>query len=892
MIGRTVSQYRILDRLGEGGMGVVYKAEDTRLRVLRALKFMAPHAVADQGARARFLREARAAATLEHPNICPVHEIGEDDGHTFIVMSYLDGETLRARIRRGGPLPVVEALRVAIDVGEALRAAHARGITHRDIKPDNIMLTATGQAVVLDFGLAKPADGSEITRSSATIGTAAYMSPEQALGAPADTRSDIWSFGATLQEMLTGRPPFRADSTPALLYAIVNEQPEPLRRALGGAPDSVVAIVERALAKEPADRYQDSGQMLDDLRTAHAGEVSAKRLLARRLDRRRRTTIRVAVALMACAAIAAAAGYLFGRRGGAPATRQTRHFTIALPPSDNLSSQGDQIMTFSPDSRRLVYRALRDGRAGLFEQDLTLREPRLIPGTEGGRAPFFSPDGAWLAFFAKEKLYRVPAAGGSPLALCDAPSAVAGCWGESGWIVFESGESASGLMKVPARGGRAEPVVTPAIDREQGRHHFPSFLPGGRTLLTLLWTGYNYERTRLALVDLASGRASVLGEAHSAPRYVPTGHIVYTMGHSVMALPFDTRRLRPRGSPYPVMELGSGFGLPAYCIATDGTFAWLDLQPDPAQTIGPKHDSTPVWVDRRGRVERLGAPPRPYVFPNLSPNAARVAFSIFGETQVENWILELDRGTLTRLTFDGNEHLPVWSPDGQRLAVASTDTGAPNIYLMDTDGGERRDRLTTSPYHQCASSFSPDGRYLVYGEFHPETSFDLWILDLAGDRQGHPLIVTRFGELHGMVSPDGRAIAYTSDATGQNEIYAQPFPALGRRVQISEGGGCMPMWSRDGTELFYCQTGTDPDTHAMEIQRVLSVPVEDPATLRFGTPRMLFAGKYKYHGASRPNYDVAPDGQRFLMLVSGDPATPLRTIDIELNWFSRLQRDR
>jgi serine/threonine-protein kinase len=891
MIGRMVAQYRILDRLGEGGMGVVYKAEDTRLRVLRALKFMAPHAVADPEARARFAREARAAATLEHPNICAVHEIGEADGHTFIVMSYLEGETVRARLRRVGRMPLPEALRVAIEVSEALRAAHARGITHRDIKPDNIMLTAAGPAVVLDFGLAKPSEGSEVTRSNATLGTAAYMSPEQVLGAPADPRSDVWSLGVTLQEMLTGHPPFRGDSTPALLYAIVNEAPEPLLRALSDAPDSVVAIVERALAKEADDRYRDAEQLLDDLRAAHAGEVSSRRLFARKIARRRRIGIRVAAALAVCAMAATAIGFRLGRRTAPPENAETRHFSISLPDSDVLASPGMQVMAFSPDSRRLIYRALRNGKASLFQQDLTERQAAVIPGTENGRCPFFSPDGRWLAYFAGGKLIKVPTSGGSAITLCEAPSDVAGSWGGAGWIVFESGESESGLMRVSERGGRAEPVITAIATPGQGRHHYPFFLPGGRALLTLLWTGALYERTNLALVDLKTGHTTVFGEAHSAPRYVATGHVVYTLARSVMALPFDLRRLRPRGAPYPVMELESASGLSAFCIAPDGTFAYLTAKGDPTSSIGPLPDRTPVWVDRQGRIEPLDAPPRPYVFPNLSPSGARVAFSIFGEKRVENWIFERERSTLTRLTFQGNEHLPVWSPDGRQLAVASADTGAPNLYLMQADGSDARKRLTTSPYHQCASSFSPDGRYLVYGEFHPRTGRDIWVVDLVGDRRGRPLLVTRFAEQHGMVSPDGAAIAFTSDASGQEEIYAQPFPGLARRVQVSVDGGCLPMWSRDGTELFFCQRGPNRDTGQIEILRVLSVTVDDPAELRFGAPRQLFEGHFKDHDASRPNYDIAPDGRRFLMLMSGAPNAPERTIDIELNWFSRLRSD-
>ncbi len=908
MIGKTLAHYQILAQIGAGGMGVVYRARDTRLDRDVALKLLPDDVTSDPERLARFRKEARLLASLNHPGIAAIHGIEESEGQLFLVLEYVHGETLAARLKRGRPT-VPEGLLLLRDIAVALAAAHAQGVIHRDLKPANVMIEPDGRVRILDFGLAKSlaslhaerraadtgaratselsaaatTESVTVTESGRIVGTVSYMSPEQAKGEASDRRADVWAFGCVMYEVLTGKRLFDAPTITETLAAILKEEPD-WEKLPAGVPDVARSLLRRCLRKDRDRRLHDLADAaieIDEVLDLLAHPVPTARQAPRR-------SARWVLMLAPLLAASLCAGFLARGYLGKQEPHDVKQLAITLPATDALALDQAVGLALSPDGRRLVYLARRDGRLQLFLREMDGRDASAIPGTEGADYPFFSPDGAWVAFYASGVLKKASLERGTVLPLCEAPSFSGGAWGADGTIVFSGGRQGPSLFTVPAAGGTPRPLDVRIEGPAGTMLFFATPLPEGKGILAVTSTNFIYEPKRIVAIDPAQGTLNAIAEGSGRPVYLPTGHVVFARGGSLVAVPFDIRRLEPRGDPFVVSEETSSARIVEIALALDGTLAYV-LEEDLNAASGSLPEYTPVWVDRAGRIEPLGAPSRRYVFPNLSPDGKHVAFSIMGDEEITDWIYSLERGTLSRLTLSGNDHLPIWTPDGKRITYASDLGGPPNIYWMAADGTGEPERLTWSEFHQCPCSWSPNGRYLLYADFSKETSSDILFLDMDGDRQPQRFRATNAYESHGMVSPDGGWVAYTSSLSGQVEVYVERFPAGGNRVQISVDGGNSPMWSPIGNELFYWGSAP-PESGADENRvRVYAADIQTHGPLSVGKPKVLFDGEFLPHGAARPNYDVTRDGQRFLFLMAGEAAIPVREIHVVLNWGRRLR---
>ena len=917
MIGGTISHYRITEKLGEGGMGVVYKAEDTKLDRTVALKFLAGHLLNDEEAKARFLREAKAAAGLHHPNICPVHEIDEAEGRTFLSMAFLEGEPLEARIERG-PLSLKEALDIGRQIAEGLEAAHAKGVVHRDIKPANVMVDAKGHATIMDFGLARLTEASRLTRADQTMGTVAYMSPEQAQGMEVDSRSDIWALGIVLYEMVTGARPFKGEYDQALLYEIVHQEPEPLTGLRTGLPIELELLVDKCLAKDGSSRYQNAADLIVDLRTlaqklflgrsralsvtgavagggatAHGRTTVHPGVADQTAPANNRTRdARVSWGVAALAAVAALSVAFIHFTESGPPLEATR-FSIQAPDGVRFRSHAAEI---SPDGRKLAF----IGSSGPGAQLLWVRamdslEARPLAGTEGVVHPFWSPDSRFLGFFANNKLKKIDITGGAPQILCDAPSPRGGTWaqgpdGSKGVIVFAP-RATGPLQRVSDAGGEPIPVTTLG-DAESGQgvsHRYPHFLPDGTHFLYAAGLIGSREVYVASLDDRStqepgSKRNVPLLRDHTTVRYAPPspghskGYLLFARDYSLMAQEFDPRRLELDGQPFPIAEgvrANAGANPSDFSVSQTGLLAY-------GGRGGVSHQL--VWFDRQGR--RLGSVGEPAAHGaiSLSPDSDRVAVSLFAEAaRTDIWIHDLDREVMSRFTFDpASEWTHAWSPDGARLAFSSTrGGGSADLYVKATSGAGQPELLLKTANVKGPLDWSRDGSLLLFREQSPDTRWDLWVLPLEGNREPVPYIQTKFAESTGQFSPDDRWVTYVSDESGQSEIYVQPYPADGSKWQISTGGGLQPRWSADGKELFYLSAD----------RRMMVVEVEAQETFRPGVPSALF--DVPEFNDLRPDifyhYDVSNDGRRFLIDVAAGESGRV-PVTVVLNWQAELGR--
>jgi len=881
--GTRLGPYEIVAPLGAGGMGEVYRARDTRLDRSVAVKILPSHLSGNPILQQRFDQEAKAISSLNHPHICALYDVGHQDGTNYLVMEYLEGETL-AKLLEKGPLPPAQALKYGVEIADALDKAHRQGIVHRDLKPGNIMITKSGTKL-LDFGLAKAAAPlasgatltaaitrtTPVTHQGTIVGTFQYMSPEQVEGKELDTRSDIFSFGAVLYEMVTGQRAFPGKSQLSVASAILEKEPAPISTLQPMTPPALERAIRRCLAKEPDDRWQTARDLELELKwIAESGSQVTQSPTAsvRRAPRWRALTLSVA-ALLLGAAIAGLATWNLKPSPPGPVSRTV----ITLPPGQQLAGLEQPAVALSPDGSQLAYVAIQGTIQQIYLRAMDGLEARPIPGTEGAVGPFFSPDGQWLGFFSGQKLKKVPLSEGTTQTLNDAVLTQGASWSSKEVIAFKH-QGISAFQQVAAGGGTPQPLTS--VGKGEIGQRWPDFLPGGAAILSVVTaSSFDWSNTEIIVQSIGTGARRNLIRGGTQPRYAASKHLIYAQGGTLMAVPFDPQGLTVTGTPVPVVDgvlQSSTSGAAQYSLSSTGSLVYVCGEFQSAQR-------RLVWVTRNGAEQTVTAPVRTYLFPRLSPDGRTVAVGV-SERETHIWLYDLARETSTRFTFEGIvNHNPTWTPDGKRIAFNSDKDGETSIYWQLTDGSGGLERLTTSPYPNIPMSWSSDGQLLAFIESNPTTGSDIWVLRLS-DRKPQPFLQTTFNESVPRFSPDGHWLAYISNESGRFEVYVQPYPGPGGKLQISTEGGTEPVWNRNGRELFY-RSG----------DKMMAVDISTKPNFAAGKARMLFEGRYERTPATSPNYDVSPDGQRFLMLKPSQQEAPAPTqINVVLNWFEELKR--
>ena len=885
--GTKLGPYEIVGPLGAGGMGEVYRAKDTRLDRVVAIKVLSAHLADRPDLRGRFEREARTIASLNHAHICTLYDVGHQDGMDYLVLEYLEGETLAQRLLKG-PLPLDQVLRYGIEIADALDKAHRKGVTHRDLKPRNIMLAESGSKL-LDFGLAKlrqeaapttplselTTGQDSITAQGTIIGTLRYMAPEQIEAGQVDGRTDIFAFGLVVYEMATGKRAFDGKSQASLIAKILETDPPPISSLQPMTPPALNRLVMKCLAKEPERRWQAASDVCDELKwIVESGTQAAIATAAASPGQWnwRKTLVWATGGLAACVLVGLAAWNL----KPTPALAVS-HTVITLPADQRLAALDQPALAVSPDGRNIVYVAVQAGTRQLFLRPLSSQEVKPIAGTEGAVAPFFSPDSQQVGFFADGKLKKVPVNGGVPLTLASAPSPRGASWSSEGTVALQSAAGRSlGLQQISQEGGSLQPLTR--LSTRDPNHGWPEILPGSKGVLFAYSSTFGaWNRAQIAVQAPGLSEPKYLAQTGTQPRYAETGHLLFVQSGTLMAAPFDARRLALTGTAVPALEgvmESATTGAAQYCVSATGTLVYLAGGVVASQ-------SRLVWVSSKGEEQLLAVGPHDYEFPRISPDGRRVAVTIAEEEQ-QIWVHDIFKDTVTRLTFEGNSNSnATWSPDGARIAFGSNQAqpGPNNLFWVPSDGSGRAERLLTSDYTQSPNSFSPDGQLLAFVETNPETGRDIWVLRLS-DRKAQPFLRTPSEETAPAFSPNGRWLAYSSNESGRREIYVQAYPGPGGKWQISTDGGQEPVWNPRGGQLFYRSEG-----------KMMAVDVDTKSGFSTGKPRMLFDGPYLPTGASFPYYDVSPDGQRFLMLKPLDSQTAVPTqINVVLNWFEELKQ--
>jgi Tol biopolymer transport system component/predicted Ser/Thr protein kinase len=892
--GTKLGPYEILGAVGAGGMGEVYRAKDTRLERIVAIKVL-PETLKDKPElRERLEREAKTISSLSHPNICTLYDIGEQEGVSFLVMEYLEGETLEQRLGRG-PLPPEQTLRIAVEIAEALEKAHRQGITHRDLKPGNVMLTKSG-AKLMDFGLAKLTDepppmatalsemtthARKLTAEGTIIGTLQYMAPEQLEGQEADARTDIFGLGEVIHEMATGKPAFSGKTKASLIASILSSEPPPISTVQPMTPPALDRIVKRCLAKDPDERWQSASDLAAELRWIAEGGSQAGIPAPEARSRRVKFRLASAIALVASlAAIAFAIAYFV------VATRPATVIHAQIPPPEKavLDFTGDfgGPPVLSPDGRRLVFCAhTPESLKALWVRQLDSDTAQHLDGTDGAFFPFWSADSRFIGFFAEGKLKKISASGGPVTTLADAPNPRGGAWSRDDIILFTP-DFRDALYKIGAAGGRAVPVTT--LDpTKHTTHRWPFFMPDGKHFVYLATnhSGGSREQNGIYFGSLDGKENKLLATTEGSAQFA-SGFLLFQSQAALVAQPFDPSRGVLSGEPVPVAEkvqYDSGVWRSLFTVSENGILAY--------QAGSARLGTELVWFDRTGKqAGKVGERER-YSDPRLSPDGKRLAVTV-GDPLTNIWVFDLDRGTKTRLTFDTATHnMPTWSPDGGRVAFTSRSGPAAggnfgaSLHAKASNGtGADELMLAADPgANLLYPQWSPDGRYVVYQRGFGPTGTAIWAMPLMGDKKPVPVAQpqsTQNSVFNARLSPDGRWLAYTSNDSGRPEVYVAPFPGGGGRWQITTNGGDSATWRRDGKELFYWAndqmlTAVEVSPQASEFQVGAAHPL-----FRLSSPALGMA------------YDVTPDGQRFLVnYLPEDTSTPLTLV---VNWTAEVKK--
>jgi len=898
--GSSLGRYRITSKIGEGGMGQVFRAEDDRLHRHVAIKILPPEMSEDPERLARLEREAHALAQLEHPNIAGIYGLeeatpeGQQQSISFLVMQYAEGETLEARLK-AGPLPLADSLEIALQIARALEAAHDKGIVHRDLKPANVILSPDGNVKLLDFGLAKAysaSGGGSVspdltnsptllggTRIGVILGTAGYMSPEQARGKVVDRRTDVWAFGCVLFEMLTGRRLFEGDNITDVLGAIGHRDPD-WTALPATTPQAIRTLLERCLRKDANRRIQSVGDVriaIEEFLDNPAGHAAVAAPSTPAPAKRRMPL--VPWVLAAVATIAAIVLAIQARRG--PAVQPVSRFSVEIGDSPLYESMSAIAVT-ADGGRVALVQAAGAGRR------LTVRAMEQVTGTtvlESGNPynPFFSPDGQWIGVVTPSALLKVPTNGGTALTLAQLSRSRGATWTTDDSIIVAA-SPASGLSRLPAAGGQLTPLTT--LDSAHGEvtHRWPQYVAGADVVIFTSHTTTNggFDGATIEALNLKTGVRKTVYRGGTYGRYIPTGHLLFVNKDTIFAAPFDIKSLEVTGSPAPVVQevsYSQSEGSAQFGVADNGTLVYRSGR-------GASPAYTALWVDGRGEGQPLWDGERSYGEPHLSPDGTKVAFMVLADNNWDVWVYDRLRKVSTRLTFeDGNDGPGIWSPDSQYIAFSSARQGIVNIYRKRADGSGDTERLTDSKETQYVSSWSGDGKYLLLS--HQTNAGDVWVLPLTGDRKPKEFLATRFNETEAAFSPDSRWVAYHSDESGRTEVYVRPFQGAGK-WQVSEGGGGYPRWSGDGRRLFF-----------RDNEGVMSVPIGVAGdSIEVGPPQRAVKGNFRggvtgiLMGSLRmPDYDVTRDGSHFVMYPP-DAKTVAKAehVTIVLNWFTELKR--
>ena len=891
MVGKTISHYKVLEKIGEGGMGEVYRATDTKLNRDVALKILPEQFASDSQRMGRFQREAEVLASLDHPNIGQIYGI-EDAGQTkALVLQLIEGPTLAERIAQGA-IPVEDALKIALQIAEGLEAAHEKGVIHRDLKPANIKITPEGQVKILDFGLAKALEGetppdtnlsqsptltAAATQAGVILGTAAYMSPEQAKGKQTDTRSDTWGFGALVYEMLTRRRAFEGEDLSDTLAAVLRAEID-WSKLPSDTPASVRRLLERCLNRDLRRRLRDIREAriaIEDYLTdpggalvhpaADVGPTPPRRLLPW-------------VAALILAVITGVAVWNLKPTEPQPVAARFYH---ELPDGQAFTRLREPLVAVSPDGSQIVYVANQQ----LYLRNLEEMAARPIQGTdENPNSPLFSPDGEWIGYFSRpdSQLKKIATIGGAAVTLCDIDAPFGASWGSDDSIVYGQPE---GIMRVSANGGFAELVVP--TERPEWVHG-PQMLPGGEWVLFTLTSSSaltRWDEAQIVVQSLESGEQKILWEGGSDARYVPTGHLVYALENVLFALPFDLASLEVSGGPVPIVEGVRRAARPGTDTATanygfsddEGTLVYV---PGSGQEL---HEHSLVWVNRDGTETLLTQEKKDYRLPRISPDGTRVALTVGEPTSNQVWLYDLETDSLSRLTFQERRNgVSAWSPDSEWLIFQSGQEGDNGMARQPADRSRPQERLTSTTARQMPNSWSSDGKFVAFTE-SGRPSADIGILPMEEEGEPQYIINSPAAECCPKFSPDATWLAYVSNETNRGNVYVTPYPKADVKWLISdeEEGGGQPVWSPDGKELFY---------RSGDKTMVVSIQTQDQ-TLSAGSPRVLFEGRYVSHSIpfGFQYYDISPDGKRFLMIKEGDLAETQGQINVVLNWFEELK---
>lgn len=889
-------------------MGEVYLAEDTNLKRQVAIKVLPKTFALDSERIARFEREARLLASLNHPNIATIYGLEKSDDQQFLVMELVEGETLAERIKKG-PLPLDEALKVCKQIAEGLESAHEKGIIHRDLKPSNVKVTAEGDVKILDFGLAKafqeepavaatdlsksPTLTDQMTRPGVIIGTAAYMSPEQARSQTVDKRADIWAFGCVLYECLTGKPALQGETVTDTLALILKGEPD-WTKLPSNTPHAIRILLRRCLQKDPKKRLHDIADArieIEEIDTTPPEEVSVTKRLPLGW-------------IFAVGAVGIFLGFLIGILASKTGSKGLSPSSVAsiIKVESGHSLDGNRwawefnwpnrtAMAISKDGSFIIYCAINDEAGSqaspqLFMRQLDKLENTPIPGTEGGIAPFLSPDDRWIGFWKEGKIWKLPIEGGVPQDLCEAAFFFGASWGDDDTIVFASHVN-SGLFRISSQGGEPEVITEPAPEQNEHSHRLPYLLPNGKgVLFTIMRFSMDME-PHIAILDNSNQKWRTLVENASDACYIPTGHLVFLRRGTLMAVAFDIQKLEVSGQPVPVIPnvmhlLNSNASVSCtaagqYNISNSGSLVYV-----PGGII-PDAQNLLVWIDQEGNEELITSQISSYLAPKLSPDGQKILYRTLGSER-HIWVYDIDRDISTRVFSEGLANYPIWTPDGIGIVFGWAEAVPPwNIFMMPTDGSKGIERLTTSQYHQYPSSISPDGNLMAFTEnIFDDAGFnlDIYIYNFR-DKSITPFAASEYSESFPEFSPDGRWIAYNSNEDGRSEVYVCPSSGTGETIKVSREGGGAPLWARSGKQIFYRRN----------IDQMWTVDIQTEPYLSAGKPRFLFEKKGLSASAPSRGYDISLDDQRFLMVkVEEREPQPVTEMILIQNWFQEIKR--